>query len=259
VTSAITSSELTVFTTPSVSTRIVWAWAAWANSATTLAREKSGSSVLRARMLFTTVASPSSPASTMTERASSTFASFRSAGLVGSPVRHTILVFFVSGTRSRTSASMSAAGRGERMTMAGRATFSLATTSSCTITGSLADQPRMSVWRFSRTVLRPLCSSATRWSMAAAIRPISEPPMKMPNSVTTSATRREGHAVSCSKALASSTRTRLCQKSWTKPPWLAPPSRKYPTTDPTSMMATTTIPSHPMSASGPRARLLSNA
>ena len=51
---------------------------------------------------------------------------------------------------------MSVTGRGARMTIAGRVRFSLATTSSWTITGSRADQPRMRVWSVSRTALRPL-------------------------------------------------------------------------------------------------------
>ena len=180
----------------------------------------------------------------------------------GSPLRHTIRVVFESGTARRSTSSISVLSVAATTTTAARFRLSLAITSSETSAGTRGDQPRITVWSDSMTLLRPFRSSSIRWSTAFAIRPIRLPAMKMPATVTTSPSRRVGQLVSPANVPASTMRSIDCQNDSKNPSFSPPltPRRRNTviTRAPTTISTSVSRPSQPMTTDGPRDSAVSN-
>ena len=160
-----------------------------------------------------------SGASRMTERAVGWLLSARSSRSIGEPERQITRVPRRSGTLARRISSISTLSRSARTTITGFLRLSLARVSSRMIVKIESDQPRMTVWSFSRTVERPRRRSASLASMPVAITPMSALTMKRPAMVSSSIVSRKRHWKSPSPATVpgSSAWKRFWISSRTKP------------------------------------------
>ncbi len=205
---------------------------------------------------MTTPASPSSSPTMMTDRAPAIAARSRSSGSEGFPLRHTTRVVRRSGTAALIASSITLLSARARMTIEARFSLSLATASSLTMGATRGDQPRIIVWPDSSTRLRPSRSSSTFWSTPLARRPISEPPSRMPVTVTARPNTLVGHPWS-SAAPGSTVRSTDCQNASTK----LSPVHSLATVAMTAtmmMMARKRRPRYPITTTGPRASALSS-
>ncbi len=136
-------------------------------------------------------ASSASGGRTMTDLAVSRLTMARSAGSTGLPVRQTMRVWPVAPTCASISSSISTLSRSASTTIELRRWLAEATTSSETIVKIWADQPRITVWPFSTTMLRPLRSSSRRPWMPVTRMPMRMLVTRMPNRVTPSSESRK--------------------------------------------------------------------
>ena len=122
----------------------------------------------------------------MIERDDCTFAMAMLTSIIGLPLRQTMRVVSVLGIRSRISSSMATLSCSARTTMRWFRLLALACTISEMIVKICGDQPRITVWSFSRTREWPLRSSSSLPCRPALMMPINVATMKMPPRVTVS-------------------------------------------------------------------------